>query len=103
MSVEIKWTDTDPATGKRRFLCCHRFAGQWWFKWKLQRRGEWTRDDAPTLEMWEHVFDSLQRRYRRREGVSDEDIDQVKRIVDKMKRKRAWEEAESRPSNVEPQ
>jgi hypothetical protein len=92
MSVEIKWTDTDTETGLRRFLCCHRFAGQWWFKWKLQRRGDWTRGLEPTLEMWEHVLDSLQRRYRRREGVSDADIDQVQRIVDGMRRKRKEEE-----------
>jgi hypothetical protein len=31
--------------------------------------------------MWEHVLDSLHRRYRRREGVSDEDIEQVERIL----------------------
>jgi hypothetical protein len=92
MSVEIKWTDTDPETGQRRFLCCERFAGQWWFKWKPQRRGEWTRDLEPTLEMWEHVLDSLQRRYRRREGVSDRDLDQVGRIVTAMRRKRDEEE-----------
>jgi hypothetical protein len=81
MAVEIKWTDTDPATGKRRFLCVERFAGQWWFKWKLQRRGEWTRGLKPTKEMWEHVLDALQRRYRRREGVTDEDVEQVERIL----------------------
>jgi hypothetical protein len=92
MSVEIKWTDTDPETGQRRFLCCEKFAGQWWFKWKLQRRGNWTRGLEPTLEMWEHVFDSLERRYRRREGVTDEDIDQVRRIVSALQRKRADEE-----------
>jgi hypothetical protein len=92
MSVEIKWTDTDPATGQRRFLCCHRFAGQWWFKSKLQRRGEWTQDLQPTLEMWEHVLDSLHRRYRRREGVSDQDIDQVEGIVAALRRRREEEE-----------
>ena len=92
MSVEIKWTDTDPATGQRRFLCCERFAGQWWFKSKLQRRGEWTRDLQPTLAMWEHVLDSLHRRYRRREGVSDADLDQVERIVAALRRRRDEEE-----------
>ena len=38
--MQIKWTDTDPETGKRRFLCAERFAGVWSFRWKLQRRGE---------------------------------------------------------------
>ena len=79
--IEIKWTDTDPETGQRRFLAADKFAGQWRFRWKLQRRGEWTRGLEPTLEMWEHVLDSLKRRYRRREGVSDEDVEQVERII----------------------
>jgi hypothetical protein len=92
MSVEIKWTDTDPASGQRRFLCVEKFAGQWWFKSKLQRRGEWTRGLEPTLAMWEHVLDSLHRRYRRREGVSDDDLEQVQAIVDALRRKRDEEE-----------
>jgi hypothetical protein len=79
--MQIKWTDIDPESGQRRFLCAVRFAGEWSFKWKLQRRGEWTRGLEPTRAMWEHVLDSLQRRYRRREGVSDEDITQVERIL----------------------
>jgi hypothetical protein len=84
--MEIQWTDTDPQTGQRRFLRAERFAGVWSFKWKLQRRGEWTRGLKPTRAMWEHVLDSLQRRYRRREGVSDEDVKQVEKIL------RAWRE-----------
>ncbi len=31
--------------------------------------------------MWEHVLDSLKRRYRRREGVEDTDIEQVEKIL----------------------
>jgi hypothetical protein len=89
MPIQIKWTDNDPETGQRRFLCADRFAGQWSFKWKLQRRGEWTRGLTPTREMWEHVLDSLQRRYRRREGVSDEDVAQVEKIL------RDWREPPS--------
>jgi len=42
--------------------------------------------------MWEHVLDSLKRRYRRREGVSDEDVDQVERIVKDLQRRRDEEE-----------
>src|SRR5712691_1721255 len=79
--LEIKWTDTDPATGQRRYLCAERFARVWRFRWKLQRRGEWTRWLEPTRAMWEHVLDSLQRRYRRREGVEEEDIEQVEQIL----------------------
>ena len=57
--MQIKWTDTDPETGQRRFLCAERFAGVWSFKWKLQRRGDWTKGLEPTRAMWEHVLDSL--------------------------------------------
>jgi hypothetical protein len=70
----------------------HKFAGQWWFKSKPQRRGEWSPGLVPTLAMWEHVLDSLHRRYRRREGVSDEDLDQVQRIVDALRKNRDDEE-----------
>src|SRR5439155_25645352 len=87
MPIEIKWTDEDPQTGARRFLCAERFARQWSFKWKLQRRGEWTKGLAPTRAMWEHVLDSLQRRYRRREGVSEADIAQVQRTLAQVKKR----------------
>ena len=81
MPIEIKWNDQEPETGQRRFLCAEKFAGQWSFKWKLERRGEWHKGLKPTREMWEHVLDSLKRRYRRREGVSDEDVEQVEHIL----------------------
>jgi hypothetical protein len=81
MAIQIKWTDEDPGTGQRRFLCAEHFAGEWRFKWKLQRRGDWSRGLQPTRAMWEHVLDSLKRRYQRREGVSDEDILKVERIL----------------------
>ena len=81
MTIEIKWTDEDPETGQRRFLCATKFAREWSFKWKLQRRGDWTRGLEPTRAMWEHVLDSLQRRYRRREGVEDYDVREVELIL----------------------
>ena len=80
-TIQIKWTDTNPETGERRFLCAEKFGGEWRFRWKLQRRGPWTRGLEPTRAMWEHVLDSLKRRYRRREGVSDEDVEQVEKIL----------------------
>ena len=95
MSVQIKWTDVDPETGQRRFLCVEKFAGQWWFKWKLQRRGDWTRGLEPTLEMWEHVLDSLERRYWRREGVEEADINQVKKLLAEVVRKEEIQNADS--------
>ena len=85
--MEIKWTDTDPETGGRRFLAAEKFAGQWRFRWKLQRRGEWNRGLEPTREMWEHVLDALKRRYQRREGVSEEDVKQVERILAEWREK----------------
>jgi hypothetical protein len=79
--MQIKWTDIDPETSQRRFLCAERFAGKWSFRFKFQRRGDWTRGLEPTRAMWEHVLDGLQRRYRRREGVDDEDLKQVEQIL----------------------
>jgi len=89
---QIKWTDEDPETGQRRFLCAQRFAGEWSFKSKLQRRGDWTQGLEPTKEMWLLILDGLKRRYRRREGVSDEDIAQVERILKNWKEPRVLED-----------
>lgn len=88
MPVEIQWNDTDPVTGSRRFLRCHKFAGQWHFQSKPTRRIAWSAETSPTLEMWEHVYESLQRRYQRREGVSDADLAQVGKIVEALRRER---------------
>jgi hypothetical protein len=85
MPIQIKWTDEDPETGQRRFLRADKFAGEWSFRWKLQRRGDWTKGLVPTRAMWEHILDSLKRRYWRREGVSDEDIAQVERVLNDWK------------------
>ncbi|MBX9679210.1 MAG: hypothetical protein K2X38_10640 [Gemmataceae bacterium] len=79
--MDIKWHDVDPESGERRYLCAERFAGVWAFKWKLQRRGDWTKNLSPTREMWEHILDTLQRRFWRRQGVEEADITQVKRIL----------------------
>ena len=97
--MQIKWTDEDPETGKRRFLSAERFAGVWKFKSKLQRRGDWTPGLEPTKAMWEHILDGLQRRYRRREGVTDEDLTQVERILKAWIEPAIW--ATSRPMKFE--
>lgn len=81
MPIEIKWTERDPETGERRILLAEKFGGVWTFKWRDKRRGEWKKGLQPTRAMWEHVLDSLHRRYRRREGVDDDDIAQVERIL----------------------
>jgi len=85
--MDTKWHDSDPASGKRRYLCAERFAGVWAFKWKLQRRGDWTKNLLPTRAMWEHVLDTLERRYWRRDGVELADIEQVKTILAEVVRK----------------
>lgn len=91
--MEIKWHDLDPETEERRYLCADRFANVWRFRWKMQRRGDWNKGLEPTRAMWEHVLDSLERRYRRREGVQEEDIKQVKRfLADIIRREKALEE-----------
>ncbi len=79
--MEIKWTDTDPESGGRRFLRAEKFAGQWRFSYRLRRRDVQWRRLEPTRAMWDHVLQSLQNRYRRREGVSDEDVEQVERLL----------------------
>jgi hypothetical protein len=86
MTIEIKWTDSDPENGERRYLRAARFAGRWQFAFRAQRRDVSWRELEPTRAMWEHVLDSLRRRYRRREGVSDEDVRQVELIL------QAWHE-----------
>jgi hypothetical protein len=81
MPIEIKWDDTDPESGGRRFLRAAKFAAEWHFSYRLRRRDvRWLRL-KPTRAMWEHVLDSLKRRYRRREGVSDADVEQVERLL----------------------
>jgi len=84
MTIEIKWTDEDPETGQKRFVSAEKFAGEWTFKWKLQRRGEWTPGLTLTRDIWEYILDCLERRYRRREGVSDADVDEVKKLLKTM-------------------
>jgi len=86
MPIEIQWHDEDPATGERRFLCADKFAGVWSFKWRLRRRTDWTKGLQPTKAMWEHILESLQRRYRRRQGVSEADVTQVERILKQIAR-----------------
>ena len=85
--IEIKWHDTDPESGERRYLAADRFARVWAFRFRLQRRGDWTRGLEPTRAMWEHVLDSLERRYQRREGVSEEDVKEVRIILKQWREK----------------
>ena len=82
--MSIEWTDTDPATGEKRYVCAEKFARQWRFKVRFKRRTNWERIEVETRDMWETLLDALERRYRRREGVSEEDLADVKRVLKEM-------------------
>ncbi len=79
--MDIEWTDTDPETGERRYVCAEKFARQWRFKVRYKRRTEWDRSVVPTRDMWETLLEAMERRYRRREGVSDEDLAAVRKVI----------------------
>lgn len=92
--MEIKWTEDDPDSGERRFIKADRFAGFWKFHYRSSRRGIWTRLHPPTIDMWEQVLDALERRYQRREGVTEDDLKQVQRIIKDLKARRGDAEEE---------
>ena len=79
--MEIEWVDEDPESGARRFVRAERFARRWTFKVRFRRRTDWEPAPAVTREMWETLLDALERRYPRREGVTDEDLAQVRQII----------------------
>lgn len=79
--IQIQWHDRDPDTGARRYWRAERFAKQWKFQRKLERRGAWEGEVKPTRETWERVLENMQRRYRRRQGVDDDDLEQVTKIL----------------------
>ncbi len=91
--MDINWTDTDPETGAKRWVYAERFGGFWKFRVRHHRRGDSKRISA-TRDMWEVVLENLERRYRRREGVDDEDVEQVKTILAQLKDAPKVEEAE---------
>ncbi len=84
--MSIEWTDADPDTGEKRYVRVEKFARAWRFQVRFRRRTEWDRTVVPTRDMWETLLDALERRYRRREGVSDEDLAAVRKILGGMKK-----------------
>jgi hypothetical protein len=88
-TLEIEWTDTDPTSGERRFVRAEKFARLWQFKVRFKRRTNWQRAEPVTRDMWETLLDALERRYPRREGVTDDDLAAVRRIIADMDRKAA--------------
>lgn len=87
--MDIKWDDTDPATGKRRFVKAERFAGRWAFYCRKERRGVWEKWAEPTREMWEDLLEALERRVQRREGIEEVDVEEVRSVI------AAWRDAPS--------
>ena len=76
--IQIQWHDRDPDSGERRYWRAERFAGQWKFQCKTERRGPWEGEVKPTRDTWERVLENMQRRYRRRQGVDS--ISEVVRV-----------------------
>jgi hypothetical protein len=81
MSVDIQWTDADPDTGDKRFVSVTKFAGGWTFRVRFRRRENWAEPTAVTRDMWETLLEALERRYQRREGVTDADLAAVKKRI----------------------
>ncbi len=79
--MEIQWTDIDPLTGERRFVCARKFARAWEFVVRFKRRTNWEPAAEVTREMWDTLLDALERRYQRREGVSDRDLHDVRQTI----------------------
>jgi len=98
--IQIQWHDRDPDTGARRYWRAERFAGQWKLQCKQERRGAWEGEAAPTRETWERILESMQRRYRRRQGVDHDDVEQVEKILAEVIGSRNCATAnEERPAN----
>lgn len=87
--MEIEWTDIDPGSGEKRFVCAGKFAREWRFQVRLKRRTNWEPAPLVTRDMWETLLDALERRYRRRQGVSEDDLARVRKILG------GWREAPS--------
>ncbi len=81
MSVEVQWTESDAETGARRVVRASRFAGKWRFQFRLHRRDDWSELVTPTADDWGELLDSLERRFTRREGVTDADLAAVRKII----------------------
>ncbi len=83
--MEIEWTDADPATGEKRFVRARKFARAWSFDIRFRRRTNWEPAPSVTREMWETLLEALERRYHRREGVSEEDLARVRKVLATLK------------------
>jgi hypothetical protein len=92
--MEIEWTDTDPVTGERRYVNARKWARKWEFRIRHHRRGEWERTENVSRDMWETLLEAMDRRYWRREGIHEEDLKVVKKILAEYKEPPTLEDAE---------
>lgn len=83
--MEIKWTDLDPNTGKKRFVRASRFAGKWEFACRRERRSDWEIWRHPSREMWEVLLENLERRLPRKEGTELDDVKKIRSIIENYK------------------
>jgi hypothetical protein len=74
----IEWTDKDPETGAKRSVRAEKFARKWTFQVRFRRHTAWEDPAHVSRDMWETLLDALERRVPRREGVTEEDVKQVR-------------------------
>jgi hypothetical protein len=85
MSVEIQWNGTCPETGGRRIIHAERFARGWRFKYRNHRRDDWSPWPVVPRAVWEELLEAMERRYRRREGITDADLQAVRGMLATLK------------------
>ena len=76
-AAAARWTQTVLTPGSRRYLASLP-------KYGRIGRHRFVHGSPRKPYIWEYILDCLERRYRRREGVSDEDIDEVKKLLKTM-------------------
>lgn len=81
----IEWTEKDPETGAKRSVRAEKFARKWTFQVRSGRYTNWETVPQVTRDMWETLLDALERRLPRREGVTDEDVKQVRAVLNTWK------------------
>ena len=79
--MQIEWIEEDADTGTKRSVRAERFARKWSFRVRARRRTNWEPPQQVTREMWETLLDALERRLPRREGVTEEDVKQVRAVI----------------------
>jgi hypothetical protein len=95
--VHIEWTDKDPESGAKRTVRAERFARKWTFRVQFGRYTNWRPVPRPSADMLETLLDALERRLPRREGVTDDDVKQVRAALAAEQQRAGDETAEGDP------